>query len=190
MTGELLPDARPPPTVADRLMPRPVPMLTKPGTDCADVAGTGLIAGASVGRDARPRSRGPRLSLKLRDNPGRLRDLTGELANVRSLAFLLGVSSLTLALRRSSCRTPAEAVAVSPRLGLLWDACIQLRLTDDLDSCGNASYAVLTGRVAAELRGAEATASMLDDGGRLKSKPGSTPLLGLTILKGSSIGVE
>ena len=101
--GEVLPLGRGPLDIT-RLLPRSPP----PWRD------TGPGAGAKAGREVRAMGRLPRFSLKLRDSPGRMEDLTGETKDALSNC-LLGAISLTLADRRRSFRMGALETG-----GLCW----------------------------------------------------------------------
>jgi hypothetical protein len=126
--------------------------------------GFGRIAGASVGRVC---CRGglfllPRFSLKLRCRPGRPFALRGELAKARS-GGLTGARSLELFDRRISL--------LAGGLERAW-----------------ATLAMENWVMGSISRDVVKLVSMLDEGGRLNSKPGSTPAPGLTRKNGSSEG--
>ena len=108
----------------------------------------GWAAGANGGSaEARFNFLRPRFSLKLRDRPGRLADLTDELAATSSL--LLGMVSLVLAERRKSRGS----------------------LAGDCRGAGCSSGGI----DAPGPKGSSVADSMWEDGGRENSSPGSTP---------------
>ena len=123
------------------------------------------MAGARMGNvEVLPNAFLPRFSLTLRDRPGRPKAFTGELAEERSI-FLLAAVSFVLAERRSSPFVKC--------------------LVGDLTSSGCENEGIN----AVCAMGSNTTASMLEEGGLVKRRPGSTPLPWFIMTKLSSIGV-
>ena len=134
-----------------RPMPKPAPL---------DSGGCARGAGARAGKIVRLPGLLPLFSLRLLPSPGRPMGLIGELA--RTLSFFRGSISLSLAERRSSPRDGTFATD-APWIPD-WEPWVVWRDDEPRDDPCAATAS-------------RETVSILADDGRLKSRPGSTPVL-------------